>query len=56
MTQRRVNRRVTAQLAKRPWKRLLTDDFDLHIADEFYALEVTKPKHDFDSITKDFKK
>jgi len=56
MAQHRVNRRVTAQLVKRPWKRRLTDDFDLHIADEFYALEVTKPTHDFDKITKDFKK
>jgi len=56
MKQPRVNRRVTCQLVRRPWKRLLTDDFDLHIANEFFSLAVTKPKHDFDKITKPLQK
>ena len=50
MKQHRVLRRVTTQIVKRPTKRLFMDDFDLHIADEFYGLEVTKPRHDWDTI------
>jgi len=56
MQQHRVNRRVMSQLARRPWKRLLTDDFDLHISNEFYGLQVTHPKHDFEKITKPLRK
>ena len=56
MKQHRVNRRVTAQLIKRPWKRLITNDYDLHVSNEFYGLQVTQPKHDFEKITKTFHK
>jgi enoyl-CoA hydratase/carnithine racemase len=56
MSQQRVNRRVTSQLVKRPWKRIIQDDYDLHIANEFYAYELTQPSHDFDELTKEFEK
>ena len=55
MKQHRLLRRVTTQIVRRPIKRLFMDDLDLHLADEFYGLEVTKPRHDWDTITKDFK-
>ncbi len=55
MQQHRVNRRVMSQLARRPWKKLLVEDFDLHISNEFYGLQVTKPRHDFEKITKPLK-
>ncbi len=56
MKQNRVNRRATAQILKRPWKRIFAADYDLHVANEFYGWQFKPPKHDFEKITKTFKK
>jgi len=50
------SRRATAQILRRPWKRLLADDYDLHVSNEFYGLQFSNPKHDFEKITKSFDK
>jgi enoyl-CoA hydratase/carnithine racemase len=34
----RLTRRMTSQLVKHPWKRLITDEFKLHFAHEMYAI------------------
>ncbi len=52
----RVVRRLTSQLMRRPWKRLFLDDFQVHIADEFYAWKETQYVHKFDDIKKTWEK
>lgn len=37
MRQPRVVRRLTTQVAKRPWRRLVQDDFGMHLATEAFA-------------------
>jgi len=41
MKQPRVVRRLTSQLMKRPWRRLFTEDFNMHFAHECFAVNVT---------------
>ena len=38
MKQDRVCRRLTSHIARRPWKRLLLDDFPSQISTEFYGV------------------
>ncbi|MEW6441000.1 MAG: enoyl-CoA hydratase/isomerase family protein [bacterium] len=41
----RIVRRMTTQIAKRPWRRLFTDDFSMHIAHEMYAIHISMQQH-----------
>ena len=50
MKQPRAVRRLTHQLAVRPWKRALTDDFQIHLTSEMYSYALMKSKHDFKVI------
>jgi len=52
MAQPRPVRRLTHQLAIRPWKRLLTDDYQIHILSEMYSYALMKSQHDFKVIEK----
>jgi len=45
MKQPRVVRRLTSQLMKRPWRRLFTDDFNMHFAHECFAVNVSGLGH-----------
>ena len=56
MAQPRAVRRLTHQLAIRPWKRLLTDDYQVHITSEMYSYALMKSKHDFEVIESEMKK
>jgi len=60
MKQPRSIRRLSHQVAVRPWKRVLTDDYPVHTGHEFYGTELLKSEHDFDEVkrhwTKDEKK
>jgi enoyl-CoA hydratase/carnithine racemase len=60
MEQPRPIRHLTHQLVVRPWKRLLTDDFQIHITSEMYGVALTQSHHDFevieDGISKEKKK
>jgi len=46
MSQHRIVRRLTTSLARRPWKRLFTDDFHAHFASELYAVQISRVHHD----------
>ena len=46
MQSSRVVRRLTTQLSRRRWKRLFTDDFNLHFAFELFASTVSEHSHD----------
>ena len=50
MKQPREVRRVTSQLVRRPWKRLLEEDFRFQMAHEFYVSTLIKHKHAFERI------
>ena len=50
MKQPRPVRRLTHQLMVRPLKRLLMDDYQVHIAHEMYSYALLKSEHDFDLI------
>ncbi len=52
MKQHRAIRRLTSQVVRRPWKRLLVDDFQVHIAHEMYAQQLAKSVGNFDLIKK----
>jgi enoyl-CoA hydratase/carnithine racemase len=52
----RVVRRLTSQLIRRPWKRLFLDDFQVHIASEFFAWRETQYVHQFDEVKKTWEK
>ena len=56
MAQPRAVRRLTHQLAVRPWKRLLTNDYQIHITSEMYGVALMKSQHDFKVIKKEMKK
>ncbi len=56
MKQHRVIRRLTSQIVKRPWKRLIADDLQVHIADEMYAYQLAKSHPNFDLVIKSWKK
>lgn len=46
MKSSRVVRRLTTQLARRRWKRLFTDDFNMHFGFELFASTVSEHSHD----------
>ncbi len=52
MKQPRAVRRLTHQLTVRPLKRLIMDDFQVHIGHEMYGFALLKYKHDFKAVKK----
>jgi len=57
MKQSRVNRRMTSQILRRPWKRLLINDFQVHLSHELYGIEKRgSVSHDFEAIRKSWEK
>ena len=50
MKQPRTVRRLTHQLTVRPWKRLIMNDYQVHIGLEMYGNAHIKTKHHFDQI------
>jgi len=52
MKQPRAVRRLTHQLTARPFKRLIMDDYQVHIASEMYGFALLKYKHDFEAVKK----
>ena len=56
MAQPRAVRRLTHSLAVRPWKRLLTDDYQIHITSEMYSYALMHSQHDFHVIKEEMKK
>ncbi len=46
MKSSRVLRRLSTQLARRRWKRLFTDDFNMHFAFELFGAAVSEHSHD----------
>ena len=50
MKQPRSIRRLTHQVTVRPWKRILTDDYQIHIGLEMYGNALIKGRHHFDEI------
>lgn len=46
MQSSRVVRRLTTQLSRRRWKRLFTDDFNMHFGFELFASTVSEHSHD----------
>lgn len=48
-------RRLTHQLTVRPWRRLLTDDYQVHITSEMYGFALSRSRHDFDLVKKERK-
>ena len=52
MKQPRPVRRLTHQLMVRPLKRLIMDDYQVHLAHEMYSYALLKSKHDFE-LTKE---
>ena len=55
MKSSRVVRRLTAQLSRRRWKRLFTDDFNMHFGFELFAATVSKHSHGNDTLKELFK-
>jgi len=47
MKQPRPVRRLTHQLTTRPWKRLIMDDFQVHITSEMYSSALLRSPHNF---------
>ncbi|WP_159595601.1 enoyl-CoA hydratase/isomerase family protein [Hydrogenophaga sp. BPS33] len=45
LQQDRIVRRMTVEIVRRPWKRLMTDDFAMHFAHECFAAAVHKSDH-----------
>jgi enoyl-CoA hydratase/carnithine racemase len=56
MKQPRSVRHLTHQLAVRPWKRLLNDDYQIHILSEMYSYALMKSQHNFKVIEAEEKK
>jgi hypothetical protein len=55
MKTNRAVRRLTHELAMRPWKRALQDDERVHVLAEMYAVQLESTRHNFDKIAADFK-
>lgn len=54
MKSERSVRRLTHELAIRPWKRALQDDERMHVLAEMYSVQLTARRHNFDKIAADF--
>lgn len=50
----RAVRRLTHEIAIRPWKRALQDDERVHVLAEMYAVQLMSARHNFDKIAADF--
>jgi len=50
----RTVRRLTHEIAIRPWKRALQDDERVHVLCEMYSVQLLKSEHHFDQIMKEF--
>jgi enoyl-CoA hydratase/carnithine racemase len=50
----RAVRRLTHEIAMRPWKRALQDDERVHVLAEMYAVQLEATRHNFDKIAADF--
>ncbi|NTV88827.1 MAG: enoyl-CoA hydratase/isomerase family protein [Clostridiales bacterium] len=50
----RAVRRLTHEIAMRPWKRALQDDERVHVLSEMYAVQLEATRHNFDKIAADF--
>ena len=47
-------RRLTHEIAIRPWKRALQDDERVHVLAEMYPVQLLSTRHNFDKIAADF--
>jgi enoyl-CoA hydratase/carnithine racemase len=54
MRTKRAVRRLTHEIAMRPWKRALQDDERVHVLAEMYAVQLEATRHNFDKIAADF--
>lgn len=54
MNTNRTVRRLTHELAIRPWKRALQNDERVHVLAEMYAVQLHATRHNFDKIAADF--
>lgn len=54
MKQKREVRRLTSQVLRRRWKRVFTDDFNMHFGFELYAAALHGSIHDSDAMNKDY--
>jgi enoyl-CoA hydratase/carnithine racemase len=50
MKKPRVVRRLTSQLTRRPWKRMIMDDYQVHMGHEMYSIALYNTEHDFEKI------
>ena len=50
----RAVRRLTHEIAMRPWKRALQDDERVHVLAEMYAVQLQSTRHHFDKIAGDY--
>ena len=50
----RAVRRLTHEIAMRPWKRALQDDERVNVLAEMYAVQLEATRHNFDKIAADF--
>ncbi len=50
MRNSRVVRRLTTQVMRRRWKRLFTDDFNMHFGFELFAATVAETRHDNNTV------
>jgi len=54
MKANRSVRRLTHEIAMRPWKRALQNDERVHVLAEMYAVQLLATRHNFDKIAADF--
>jgi hypothetical protein len=52
-TERSV-RRLTHEIAMRPWKRALQDDQRVNVFAEMYGVQLQSARHNFDKITANY--
>lgn len=54
MKANRSVRRLTHEIAMRPWKRALQNDERVHVLAEMYAVQLLATRHNFGKIAADF--
>lgn len=54
MKSNRAIRRLTHEIAMRPWKRALQNDERVHVLAEMYGVQLLSTRHNFDKIAADF--
>jgi len=50
----RTVRRLTHEIAIRPWKRALQDDERVHVLSEMYSVQLLRSEHHFDKIAQEY--